>query len=130
MAGLGIRAGVPSVTEAVVANSNRFGWRILQAKRREDAVDEEGRKRVLVVDDDLDVLRAFMRLLEEYASVKVALGAEAALEHMDKVHTEDGILYDVVVVDFNMNGPNGAWLLKRVRENFQPRTKLRHSFSK
>ena len=26
--------------------------------------------------------------------------------------------YDVVVVDFNMNGPNGAWLLKRVREKY------------
>lgn len=80
-------------------------------------MDKDGRKRVLVCDDDLDVLRSIKRLLEEYAQVMVALGAEAALEHMLKSQAE-GTLYDVVIVDFNMVGPNGAWLLRHVRDKF------------
>ncbi len=84
---------------------------------REASVDEQGRKRVLVVDDDIDVLKAMMRLLEEHATVKVALGAEAALEHMIKAK-EDGIIFEAVIVDFTMKGPNGAWLLRNVRDKF------------
>lgn len=78
----------------------------------------DGRKRVLVIDDDLDVLRSIRRLLEEYCDVKVALGAEAGLEHMAKTQKEEGVLYDVVIVDFNMVGPNGAWLLRHVRDKY------------
>jgi DNA-binding NtrC family response regulator len=71
---------------------------------------KDGRKEVLVIDDDPDVLRSFMRLLQDYADVKVALGAEAALQVLDSKP------FDVVVVDFNMAGPNGAWLLRKVRD--------------
>lgn len=78
----------------------------------------EAQKRVLVVDDDIDVLRSLMRLLSEYAVVQIALGAEAALEHLNKVHDEEGVVYDTVIVDFNMTGPNGAWLLTRVRDKY------------
>jgi DNA-binding NtrC family response regulator len=82
-------------------------------------LNTEGRKRVLVVDDDLDVLRSIRRLLEEYCDVKVALGAEAALEHIAKTQAEEnGALYDVVIVDFNMVGPNGAWLLRQIRDRY------------
>ena len=81
-------------------------------------MDQTGRKRVLVVDDDIDVLKGLMRVIQDYAHVKVALGAEAALEHMDKVKQDEGSTYDVVIVDFNMVGQNGAWLLERVRERY------------
>ncbi len=81
-------------------------------------MDEQGRKRVLIIDDDIDVLRSMMRLVQEYASVKVALGAEAALAHMDELHASDGTLYDTVIVDFNMQGKNGAWLLQQVRAKY------------
>jgi DNA-binding NtrC family response regulator len=67
-------------------------------------------KRVLVVDDDPDVLRTVMRMLDRYVEVKIALGAEQALQVLG------GGEIDAVVVDFNMNGPNGAWLLRQVRE--------------
>lgn len=76
------------------------------------AVDTAVHKQVLVVDDDLDVLRSFMRLLEEYAKVQVALGAEAGLEALEAGG------FDMVIVDFNMVGPNGAWLLRQVRERY------------
>jgi DNA-binding NtrC family response regulator len=79
---------------------------------------EAARKRVLVVDDDIDVLKGLMRVIQEYADVKVALGAEAALEHMTKVEREEGATYDLVIVDFNMVGQNGAWLLERVRVRY------------
>ncbi|NVB39610.1 response regulator [Pseudenhygromyxa sp. WMMC2535] len=81
-------------------------------------MDQDGQKRVLIVDDDIDVLKSLRRLIQEYAEVTVALGAEAALEHMEKANAEDGTVYDVVLVDFNMNGKNGAWLLERVREKY------------
>jgi DNA-binding NtrC family response regulator len=81
-------------------------------------MDEQGRKRVLIIDDDFDILKSMMRLLSEFASVKVALGAEAALEHMDEAHATEGIVYDTVIVDFNMNGHNGAWLLEQVRTKY------------
>ena len=72
----------------------------------------DGRKEVLVVDDDPDVLRSFMRLLEEYADVKIALGAETALKVLESKH------FDTVVVDFNMRGPNGGWLLRQIRDKY------------
>lgn len=73
---------------------------------------KDGRKEVLVVDDDPDVLRSFMRLLQEHAEVKVALGAEAAIQVLRSKH------FDSIVVDFNMVGPNGAWLLRQVRDHY------------
>jgi DNA-binding NtrC family response regulator len=81
-------------------------------------LDQTGRKRVLVVDDDIDVLKGLMRVIQDYAHVKVALGAEAALEHMGKLEQDEDTIYDVVIVDFNMIGQNGAWLLERVRERY------------
>lgn len=73
---------------------------------------KDGRKEVLVVDDDPDVLRSFMRLLGDYADVKVALGAEAALKVLETKH------FDTVVCDFNMAGPHGGWLLRQVRDKY------------
>jgi DNA-binding NtrC family response regulator len=75
------------------------------------------RKRVLVVDDDVDVCRALARLLEDHADVSIAIGAEPALQRMVN-HRADGTPYGIVIVDFNMVGPNGAWLLERVRTQF------------
>jgi DNA-binding NtrC family response regulator len=88
------------------------------SRRGIPTLDHAGRKRVLVVDDDIDVLKGLMRIIQDYAQVKVALGAEAALEHMTKLEQEEGVIYDLVIVDFNMIGHNGAWLLERVREKY------------
>jgi DNA-binding NtrC family response regulator len=72
----------------------------------------ERARRVLVVDDDPDVLRTVMRMLDRHAEVKVALGAEQAMQVLG------GGEVDAVVVDFNMRGPNGAWLLRHVRDHY------------
>lgn len=71
---------------------------------------ESSKKRVLVVDDDPDVLRTVMRMLERQFDVRVAFSAEQALTVLDEGEI------DAVVVDFNMSGPNGGWLLRRVRD--------------
>jgi ActR/RegA family two-component response regulator len=66
---------------------------------------------VLVVDDDPEVLAALTRALQaEGLTVRAALDAEQALQQLaagDVAH---------VIVDFQMRGPNGAWLLRQVRE--------------
>jgi DNA-binding NtrC family response regulator len=79
---------------------------------------EAQRRRVLVVDDDFGVLKGLMRVLEEHADVTVAIGAEPALEHMQGLENHQGLTYAVVIVDFNMVGANGAWLLERVRARY------------
>lgn len=73
---------------------------------------ESSGKKVLVVDDDPDVLRTVMRMLDRHAEVRVALDAAQAMQVLGR----GGI--DAVVVDFNMHGPNGAWLLRQVREQY------------
>ncbi len=79
-------------------------------------MEEAKPKRVLLVDDDLDVLRNLRRMLERSGfDAKVALTADQALGFMDSE------VFDAVVVDFNMQGPNGAWLLREVRKR-HPRT--------
>ena len=70
------------------------------------------RKQVLVVDDDPDVLRSFLRLLHDDADVKIALGAEAALQVLASQR------FDTVVCDFTMVGPHGGWLLRQVRDKY------------
>jgi DNA-binding NtrC family response regulator len=69
-------------------------------------------KRVLVVDDDPDVLRTIVHMLDQYAEVRLAFGADEALRVLDA----DEI--DAVIVDFNMKGPDGAWLLRQVRDRY------------
>jgi DNA-binding NtrC family response regulator len=73
---------------------------------------ESSAKRVLVVDDDPDVLRTVMRMLDRHVEVKIALGADQALQVLG------GGTIDAVVVDFNMHGPNGGWLLRQVRDRY------------
>jgi DNA-binding NtrC family response regulator len=76
------------------------------------------RKRVLIVDDDVGVIKGLLRVLEDHADVTVAIGAEPALDHMQKLDHHQGTTYDVVIVDFNMVGANGAWLLERVQAQY------------
>jgi len=65
-----------------------------------------------VVDDDPDVLRTFMRLFKARADVEVVLSADGAVVALERGG------FDVVVVDFNMAGPSGAWLLRQVRDRY------------
>lgn len=73
-------------------------------------------KRVLFVDDEINVLNGLKRMLRTVArdwSMSFSQSAEDALEAMRKFPD-----FDVVVTDLNMNGMNGADFLLRVREEF------------
>lgn len=68
----------------------------------------EKRVRVLVVDDDEAVLRAFLRAFGARYEVVGVPSGEAALEAL---HREP---FDLAVLDFQMPGMNGAELARRI----------------
>ena len=70
------------------------------------------RPRVLLVDDEPEVLRALTRLLAPHASVTTAHSAAQAAILLD------AFSYQAVITDYEMPGPNGLWLLERARERF------------
>lgn len=66
--------------------------------------------RVLVVDDDPDVLMVLERLLEQAGAVPtLARSTAEALGHLEKS------LHDVIVSDISMPGGDGYQLIRRVR---------------
>lgn len=73
-------------------------------------------KRVLFVDDEINVLNGLKRMLRTVArdwSMSFSQSGEDALEAMRKFPD-----YDVVVTDLNMHGISGADFLMKVREEF------------
>jgi len=82
-------------------------------------MNETASRRVLCVDDDLDVLRASTVVLERAGfEVTAAASGDAALEALD-ASVGDGIPpYSVVVSDIRMAGMSGLDLLRAVRLRF------------
>ena len=77
--------------------------------RRQDAVDSR-RPRVLVVDDDPEVLRSVTRFLCPRFHVTCAASAVQAAILLD------AFPYHAVVSDEGVQGPGGLWLFEHVRE--------------
>ncbi|MBI4574868.1 MAG: sigma-54-dependent Fis family transcriptional regulator [Planctomycetes bacterium] len=73
--------------------------------------------RILVVDDKLNVLKLFVRMLQKEHTVETASTAESALEQLA------GEEFDLVVTDVRMPGMDGLALLERVRR-FGPDTEV------
>ncbi|GLH69602.1 response regulator receiver modulated metal-depenent phosphohydrolase [Geothrix rubra] len=69
--------------------------------------------RILLVDDDENVLAGYHRVLRKAFDLDVALGAPQALQAMEH-HGP----YAVVVADMQMPGMNGVELLQKVREGW------------
>ena len=90
------------------AVSNAAATRTVTATRRQ-SIGERKRGRVLVVDDDLMMLKQLRRQLCNCWTVDTAVGATTAAGMMG-----DGA-YDAVITDYNMPGRDGLWLLKWVR---------------
>ena len=73
-------------------------------------------KRVLFVDDEINVLNGLKRMLRSVArdwSMSFAQSGEDALDAMRKFPD-----FDVVVTDLNMHGMSGVDFLMKVREEF------------
>ncbi len=66
--------------------------------------------RILVVDDDVGVLRAVCSVVRRFADVESALGAQVAL-----IFLTAGQQFDVVISDVSMPGINGKQFLEKVR---------------
>ena len=68
-----------------------------------------GPKRILLVDDDVDILMALQLILEEHFVVEVASSPMHALQILQR---ED---FDVVVVDLMMPAMDGTKLIEQIR---------------
>ncbi len=74
--------------------------------------------RILVIDDDPNILRSVRKILEEEGhEVRDALAGEAALELLADAS------FDLIVGDINMPGMDGIELLIRVHDEY-PGTRL------
>ena len=74
--------------------------------------------RILVIDDDPNILRNVREILEEEGhEVREALAGEAAMEFLA------GASVDLIVTDMNMPGMDGIELLIRVHDEY-PATRL------
>ncbi|TMQ11410.1 MAG: response regulator [Deltaproteobacteria bacterium] len=67
------------------------------------------RDRVLIVDDEVEVVNCLRRLLRRYFQIEVATSGEEALEKLD------GFGPDIVISDFRMATMSGHDLLRRVQ---------------
>ena len=78
-----------------------------------DAVDEEGKRRVVVVDDDIDVANYVKILLSPYYKVIVHFDADSALKAMEEEAP------DLVISDVVMPGRSGYELCEAIKDNLQ-----------
>lgn len=88
-----------------------------------DRAGEEARARVLVIDDEAVVLRAFRRILEPPHEVVLAQGGAAGIQVLER---DRG--FDVVLCDLSMPGVDGTQVF-RFLERADPRLLQRLVFS-
>jgi DNA-binding NtrC family response regulator len=69
-------------------------------------------KRILIIDDEANILKSLTRILEDKYEVITSLGCEIALDKL----TENNFKYDVILCDLNMPTMNGADFYKKIAE--------------
>ena len=79
-----------------------------------DEQKPKARKHILVIDDDVRMLKALKMYLEEFYDVTVAPGGKQGEKYLE-THT-----CDLVLLDFVMPDEDGPTVLKKIRQN--PRT--------
>jgi CheY-like chemotaxis protein len=84
---------------------------LLGEPRKEGGPRKEGRVHVLVVDDDLQVLKAMRRVLSLFYDVTVASSALDALDALSEAHA-------AVILDIRMPTHDGFWACDRIRERY------------
>lgn len=74
----------------------------------------DGQRHVLIVDDDVMTLGSLKLAfsVEEGFAVEFAMNASEALLKLK------GRAFHAIVADFNLVGPNGDWLLRKVRDKY------------
>jgi excisionase family DNA binding protein len=74
----------------------------------------QGVKRLLVIDDDPQIIRVVERILHRHAPEVVVVGAEGPIDGLLKIGT---FAPDVVLLDAYMPGMNGLEVCQRIRGN-------------
>ncbi len=89
--------------------------KIIQAKPAEPAEQiepkPEEKKNILVVDDDPMMLKLIKEQLKDTYSVATAINSNIAFKFLEKKKT------DLILLDYEMPGENGAQMLEKVRNN-------------
>jgi CheY-like chemotaxis protein len=71
-------------------------------------------KKILIVDDESNILKSLRRLLEEDFIVEIALGGQEAIDLL--VNTE--IKFDIILSDFMMPIMNGEDFYNEIKKNY------------
>jgi two-component system, NtrC family, response regulator HupR/HoxA len=90
-------------------------WRLFQPYTLRKKA-ERARPTLLIVDDDVQVLRVACRLLNDHWDIITAANAEEASAILRRTQ------FDTVLVDYEMPGENGIWLLSEIKR-FHPHTR-------
>lgn len=77
----------------------------------EEPKEPEEPKHILIVDDDASMLRMMKNYLSEDYQVATAISGKVALKFLETKHT------DLVLLDYEMPGENGADVLSEIRNN-------------
>lgn len=77
----------------------------------EESKEPDGPKHILIVDDDASMLRMMKNYLSEEYQVATAISGKVALKFLETKHT------DLVLLDYEMPGENGADVLAEIRSN-------------
>ena len=79
---------------------------------------EQQTKKILVVDDDLDILDAFQFLLED-AGYKVTTTEKG--EYAENLHDTNGGLPDVIILDVLLSGKDGRLICQKLKSQEETR---------
>lgn len=71
----------------------------------------EGRKHILIIDDDVNVLKMIKELIGEKYNVATAINGSIAMKFLERKHT------DLILLDYEMPEENGPQVLERLRNN-------------
>lgn len=72
---------------------------------------ENGKKRILIVDDDLQMLKVIKRHIEQDYAVATAVNGGIALRYLENRGA------DLILLDYEMPGMSGPEVLERIRKN-------------
>lgn len=86
-----------------------------KARKLEEEQKAQERKHILVIDDDPVMLKMVNAQLREWYDVATAISGNMAIKFLKNKHT------DLILLDYEMPGDNGAAVLKKLRED--PNTK-------
>jgi DNA-binding response OmpR family regulator len=80
---------------------------------------ENGKKRILVIDDDKSILRTFTRILQKNGyDIEVAETGKEAIEKSKKKH------YDLALIDIRLPDMDGTDLLVKLQKTMEDAVKI------